>query len=410
MTLNYCPNCGTPLTVGQNFCRSCGVDLRQLTQRAPVEAQQPTTQIRGLGPDAVVFLTSEGLSGTVFRSSSTTFLSAFIPLPLLVVAYLVIQEGAFAIYASAWIVLSLLIYDELRWRGFHRFEGNSSSGSQPGRSTWLVPWRSVRMADWNGRTLWFTGTDPLRKKSITFDYNDAPLVESSLASWGVRYQWKRPRVPHTLTSFPTLVLFLFVVGQFILMLAAVLPFFHGEEQMYNTILGNTESQVAQDTFLEAFRAIVVNNLQVAWGGMLPFLGQLTFVLANYNTGRVIQVIAVSNNYPPPLVLISLYLLPHTWVEESAYPIATVAGLLAITRWRSVSPSEFTHRANWGSWKLVLAMGGVALILVAAGLIETAGLYLGAGEIILWIPVGAVIYLTITLSRARRRAKPQLASA
>ncbi|HUK79996.1 MAG TPA: zinc ribbon domain-containing protein, partial [Nitrososphaerales archaeon] len=340
MTLNYCPNCGTPLTVGQNFCRSCGVDLRQLTQRAPVEAQQPTTQIRGLGPDAVVFLTSEGLSGTVFRSSSTTFLSAFIPLPLLVVAYLVIQEGAFAIYASAWIVLSLLIYDELRWRGFHRFEGNSSSGSQPGRSTWLVPWRSVRMADWNGRTLWFTSTNPLRKRSITFDHNDAPLVESSLASWGVRYEWKRPKLPHTLTSFPILVLILFVVGQFILILSAVLPFFHGEEQMYNTILGNAESQVAQDTFLEAFKAIVLNNLQVAWGGMLPVLGQLTFGLANYNTGRVIQVIAVSQNYPPSLVLISLYLLPHTWVEESAYPIATVAGLLAITRWRSVSPSEF----------------------------------------------------------------------
>ena len=266
------------------------------------------------------------------------------------------------------------------------------------------------MADWNGRTLWFTSTNPLRKRSITFDHNDAPLVESSLASWGVRYEWKRPKLPHALTSFPTLVLILFVVGQFILILSAVLPFFHGEEQMYNTILGNAESQVAQDTFLEAFKAIVLNNLQVAWGGMLPVLGQLTFGLANYNTGRVIQVIAVSQNYPPSLVLISLYLLPHTWVEESAYPIATVAGLLAITRWRSVSPSEFAHRANWGSWKLILAMGGVALILVAAGLIETAGLYLGAGEILLWIPVGAMIYLTIMLSRARRRANPQLASA
>jgi len=178
--------------------------------------------------------------------------------------------------------------------------------------------------------------------------------------------------------------------------------------MYNTILNNTRSQVAGATFIEAFKAIFVNNLQVAWGGMLPVLGQLSFGLASYNTGRVIQVIAISDHYPPSVVLISLYLLPHTWVEESAYPIATAAGLLAVTKWRSVSPDEFTRRVNWDSWKLILSMGGVALILVAAGLIETAGLYLGAGELLLWIPVGVVAFLLVTWSR--RRAVPPLGSA
>ena len=221
---------------------------------------------------------------------------------------------------------------------------------------------------------------------------------------------RRPWLPRAITRFSILALIFFVIGQLILVLAAVLPFFPGEEQMYASLLNNTESQVAGATFLEAFKTIFLNNLQVAWGGMLPVLGQLSFGLANYNTGRVIQAIAISNNYPPAIILVSLYLFPHTWVEESAYPIATAAGLLAVTRWRSVSPSEFAHRVNWGSWKLVLSMAGVALILIAAGLIETAGFYLGAGEFLLWIPVGAVIYLTITLSRARRRAKPQLGSA
>jgi len=266
------------------------------------------------------------------------------------------------------------------------------------------------MADWSDRTLWFTSADPPKKMSVTFDRDDAPRVESSLASWGVRYSRTRPRLPRVFTRFSTLVLTLFVVGQLILILAAVLPFFPGEKQMYNTILGSTVSQVAGGTFLEAFKAIFLNNLQVAWGGMLPVLGQLSFGLANYNTGRVIQVIAISANYPTPAVLVLLYLLPHTWVEESAYPIATVAGLLAVTRWRSVSPSEFAHRVNWGSWKLALSMGGVALILIAAGLIETAGLYLGGGEFLLWIPVGAVIYLVVMLSRARKHAAPPLGSA
>jgi uncharacterized membrane protein SpoIIM required for sporulation len=262
------------------------------------------------------------------------------------------------------------------------------------------------MADWNGRTFWFTSFNPPRKISVTFDRNDAPLVERTLASWGVRYSRRSPVFPRAFASFSTLALALFLVGQLIL------PFFPGEKQMYTTILNGTQSQVANTTFFEAFKAIYLNNIQVAWGGMLPVLGQLSFGLASYNTGRVIQVVALTHQppYPASAVLILLYLLPHTWVEESAYPIATVAGLMAVTRWRSVSPSEFAHRVNWGSWKLVLAMLGVAFILLAAGLIETAGLYLGTRELLLWIPVGAAVYFVIALTRAHRRRTPSLGSA
>jgi uncharacterized membrane protein SpoIIM required for sporulation len=372
--------------------------------------QQSTPVIRGLGWNTSVYLTPEGLQGAKFRSGGVLFLAPLLPIPLLAVTYLVIQGGALAVYATVWIALSLLIYDELRWRGFRSLEGHSPSNPQTGRASWFVPWRSLRMADWNGRTLWFTSLNPQRKASVTFDRSDAPLVERSLASWGVRYSFRPPRLPQILTRFSTLALVLFVVSQLILILAAVLPFFPGEEQVYTTILNSTKSQVSGATFTEAFKAIYTNNIQVAWGGMLPVLGQLSFGLASYNTGRVIQAIAMSDHYPSSVVLVSLYLLPHTWVEESAYPIATVAGLMAITRWRSVSPSEFARRANWGSWKLAFAMGGVALILFAAGLIETAGLFLGADELLLWIPVGIAIYLMVTLTRARRRSTSPLGSA
>jgi len=348
----------------------------------------------------------------VIGSSGIIFLAISIPIPILAAVYLVIQEGALAVYATAWIALSLVIYDELRFVGFRRLSEYSPLAPQQGRTFWLVPWQSLRMVDWNGRTLWFTSTNPARKLSVTFDHDDAPLVEQSLTSWGVRFSLKSPRLPRALTRFGTLALILFVVSQLILVLAATLPFFPGEEQMYNTILSNTRSQVQSATFMYAFESIFVNNVQVAWGGMLPVLGQLSFGLASYNTGRVIQVIALTHQppYPTSVVLLSLYLLPHTWVEESAYPIATVAGLMAITRWRSVSPGEFARRANWGSWKLIFAMVGVALILVAAGLIETAGLYLGAGELILWIPVGVVVCIAIALSHARRDNALRLGSA
>jgi len=343
------------------------------------------------------------LNGVALRSDEALFLSPILPIPLLAAIYFVIQGGALAVYASVWIALSLLIYDELRWQGLHRLE-QSPQPSQSSKASWLVPWTSLRMADWNGRTLWFTSANPRRKMSVTFDRNDAPLVERSLTSLGVRYSPKSLRIPQALANLSTLALTLFLLSQLILILAAVLPFFPGEEQMYNTILNSTRSQVAGATFMDAFRAIFINNLQVAWGGILPVLGQLSFGLASYNTGRVIQVIAISDNYPPAVVLVTLYLLPHTWVEESAYPVATAAGLLAVTKWRSVSPSEFAHRVNWGSWKLVFAMTVVALILVAAGLIETAGLYLGIGELLLWIPVAVVAFLLVTWTRERGRIR------
>ena len=338
-------------------------------------------------------------------------MSFLLPLPLLIAVYYVVQAGALAVYATAWIVVSFLLYDEMRWRGVRKLNGPPPP-ERFNKASWLAPWNSIRMADWNGRTLWFTSTNPHRKLSVTFDRDNAPLVERSLTSWGVRYSWRPPRFPRILTQFWTLALVLFVVGQIILILAATLPFFPGEEQMYSTVLNGTHSQVAGATFVEAFRAIYVNNIQVAWGGALPIIGQLSFGLASYNTGRVLQVIAIDAHppVPPSIALFVLYLLPHTWIEESAYPIATVAGLLAVTKWRSVAPGEFAQRRNWGSTKLALSMGGVALILLIAGLVETTGLFIGFGEIFLWAPVAVGYYLFVVWSRKRRQRKPPMGSA
>jgi uncharacterized membrane protein SpoIIM required for sporulation len=263
------------------------------------------------------------------------------------------------------------------------------------------------MADWNGRTLWFTSRSPDRRLSITFDKDAAPLVEKTLASQGVRLSWRPPRLPPTLTRFWALVLLLFIIGQATLILAAVLPFFPGEEQTYITILNNTKSSIAGTTFIGEFQAIFVNNVQVALGGAIPFLGTLTYGIANYNTGRVVQVIALTNQpqVQPYAVLIGLYLLPHTWVEESAYPIATMAGIFALTRWRSVSPGKFARRLNRGSTKLVLALVGAAVILLAAGFIETLTTYLGYSAVALWVPLILLAYSWSRIRRQRRALHP-----
>lgn len=401
--MNYCPRCGTPLSVGQNFCGNCGLDVREPKSE---QAQfQPAALVRGLGRNNLVFFTFDGLHGVRLRSGLTLVLAVLLPLPLLALVYYFVQVGSLAVYIAVWVATAGLLYDELRWRRVRSLQAYSPSNSTAS-GHWMIRWSSIRMADWNGRTLWLSSADPARKLSVTFDREEAPSVERSLDSWGIRYSWKKSRLPPRFTTFLVLTLLLFAVSQVVLILAATLPFFPGEEQMYNTILNGTETQVTGATFLGAFKAIYLNNIQVAWGGMLPVLGQISFGLASYNTGRVIQVIAISRAEPTSFVLVVLYLFPHTWIEESAYPIATVAGFLGVTRWRSVSPGEFARRPNWGSSKFALAMGGVALILFVAGLIETTGLYIGFGELLFWVPLVIGYYLLVERSRAHKREMAQ----
>ena len=421
--MQHCTNCGKEALPTDRFCLNCGfpvvtegiarpfdLNLRERIQGEQGLGAPKTKFVRGLSRNAIVHLTQEGLFGTKIRSEALLSLALVLPLPLVMAAYYFVQAGALDVYVIAWITISGVLYDELKWRSLRRLEATTTGAPQTGRGSWSVRWSSVRMADWNGRTLWLSSTDPIRKISITFNHDDVPLVEQSLASWGVRHSWKPPRLPPTLSRFWVLALLLFVLGQAILISAATLPFFPGEEQMYNTVLNNTRSQFTNSTFIGQFRDIFFNNIQIAWGGMVPVLGQLSFGVASYNTGRVIQVIAVGAQIQPSVILASLYLLPHTWIEESAYPIATVAGLFAITKWRSVAPTEFSRRLNRGSTKLALSIVGVGLILLAADFIETAGLYLGFGEVLFWIPVGVGYYLYARWDKKRRLGHQPIGSA
>jgi uncharacterized membrane protein SpoIIM required for sporulation len=403
--LPFCSHCGKEVFSTDNFCRNCGFDLGGRTQAGDAESRQAIPEVHGLGRNTFLFLTPEGLLGVKIGSSALLVLAFVLPIPLVAGLYYAIQAGALAVYFTLWIAASLLLYDELRWRRLRSYGKRSKDELMAARESWFVPWRSVRMADWNGRTLWFSSHDPPQKLSATFDQKDSQRVERTLSSWGVRYSWRQPRLPPIFTRFSTLVILMFIASQAILILAAVLPFFPGEEQIYTTILNNTRSEVAGASLFDEFRAIFLNNVQVAWGGAVPFLGTLSFGIASYNTGRVIQAIAIGDQFPSSLVLAWLYILPHTWVEESSYPITTVAGILAITRWRSVAPDEFSRRLNRGSTKFVLALVGAALILMVAGFLEVLVSYIGYSVVTLWVPLGAGYYLLVTRNRKRKHRLP-----
>ncbi len=390
--MNYCPNCGAPVIVGQNFCRNCGLDIRARTlqEQAPTGSETPV--VKALGRNTIVYLTQQGLVGTKIRSDLTLLLAFALPLPILFAYYAASLTGTLVVYATIWLAASTFLYDELRGRGLRSLENFDPTSPEPNRPSWLIPWRLVRMADWNGRTLWFSSSDPMRRASITFDKDDAPIVEQTLTSRGVRYSWRPSRLPKMISGFWTLSILLFIVSQLVMILAATLPFFPGEEQIYSAILGGTSSQISGTSFIGELHVIYLNNLQVALGGAFPFLGTLNFGVASYNTGRVIQVIAISDHVSPVAVLLTLYILPHTWVEELSYPMAAAAGLLVVTAWDSVSPSEFTKRWKRASGKYLLALGAATLTLLVAGLLETSTSYLGFLAVVLWVPLLIAVYL------------------
>jgi uncharacterized membrane protein SpoIIM required for sporulation len=350
----------------------------------------------------MVCLTQEGLFGVKIRSWAQLWNAILLPLPLLVAISYISQAGSLAVYLTLWIAASLLLYDEFRWRGVRGMVGHSLDELRSRSGSWLVPWRSIRMMDWNGRKLWFTGGEPGRKISVTFDQEDAPLVERTLDLQGVRFSRRGPGHSSFFTRYWTLVALLFIASQTLIVLAAILPFFPGEKQAYTTVVNSTRSEVVNATLFDQFRVIYTNNVQVAWGGAVPYLGTLAYGIASYNTGRAIQAIALGYPLPTSVVLLSIYLLPHAWIEELSYPITTAAGLLAFTRWRSVGPADFASRLKRGSTKFVLALGGAALSLMIAGLLEVLEPGLGLEALLLWAPVGVASYLVIRWYRRRGR--------
>ncbi len=392
--LPFCTRCGRKLLETDNFCPGCGLDIRAPAQVEQPQTAEPLAGARGLGRNTVVYLKNEGLLGVQVSSDSILFLAFVIPIPILASIYYFLQDGTLSLYFALWVAASGLIYDELRWHGLVGLGESSPDDPQLGRKSWLIPWSSIRMADWNGRTLWFSSTGRPRKLSVTFDEKDAPSVQQSMTASGVRYSWRGPRLPELLTRFTTLAIILFVAAQVIIILAATTPFLPGEEAVYKSVLNNTQSQIVGSSFLGEFQAIFLNNLQVALGGAVPFLGTIGFGLASYNTGRVIQLIALDAGASPLRILAVLYILPHTWVEESAYPIAAAAGMLGVTKWRSVTPEDFAKWTNWGSTKLAVALAGAGLILIVAGLIETLTTYLGILGIALWVPLIFGAYLLV----------------
>ena len=233
---------------------------------------------------------------------------------------------------------------------------------------------------------------------MSFDEKEVPALERTLSSrLGERFQRLAPRRATALRSnLPALVLGVFIVCQLLLVMAAVLPFFPGEESYYASILNSVKQSVTYAPVVQQYRLILLNNVQVALGSGVPGFGLFPLLLADYNTGRIIQVIAIQANVPASLEIVNLFLYPHTWVEELSYAVAAGASLYYLFNWNATSIGEMPDRLKRSSVRLSLSFVCVAVMLSIAALLEVAEPHLGGGALLLWVPLG----LGVILSRQR----------
>jgi hypothetical protein len=262
------------------------------------------------------------------------------------------------------------------------------------RSPEIIPWSRISTGSFEGNLLRFKV--PGRKPGTVHLNLERDSRERTLdlfkQGMGERLTMKhRGRLALWLASLPSMTVLLLALGVGLSVAASVLPFFPGEQAHYAALLASAKAQLSGASPFGSFVLIFLNNVQIALSSAIPGLGQVVYFISSYNTGRVLQVIAIQDNASPSSLVLSLFALPHTWVEEFSYAVA--GGLLLQASLRTFYLGSATPLSeqllDWTrrpSVQLALGFAKVAGMLVAAAFLETIEPYLGVGALLLWVPV------------------------
>ncbi len=96
----------------------------------------------------------------------------------------------------------------------------------------------------------------------------------------------------------------------------------------------TQPILSKPDVLDKAYLIFSHNLLIASIEFVPALGWAFFGYSTYQTVELLHAIALSPSFyggsiPPQLVVLSLFLLPHTWLELPAYAIALTESLFVV---------------------------------------------------------------------------------
>lgn len=390
----YCPKCGNQTLDTDRFCIRCGYDFQSRTSPSPAIVQAPSQPIpsgpvHGLTPRNAYIITEEGL--LKIRRHAWLFL---LPVVLAISIGIPVATLSDSISPLALTVVLVLFFtpilDFYRSRRLRKLLDSPRTELLSAGRAILIPWSTIQAMTIKGRRAEFY--EGGRWTSLNLAAPDVTSAASTASAFLSNRFSLVPNPPRrlfsTATRFVVIVIILFVVTQLITIAASLTPLFPGEETHYTSLYNNTQSALTGIPITTEWAEIFLNNVQVALGSMIPFLGFLTLSISSYNTGRVVQIASAHFNPPvaPSAFLSLLYILPHAWVEELSYPIAGALGLHALLQWRRQSWAEFSNWKTRGSTKLFLGFAAVAFILAVAAALEVSIEILKLDVLFLWAPV------------------------
>jgi uncharacterized membrane protein SpoIIM required for sporulation len=200
--------------------------------------------------------------------------------------------------------------------------------------------------------------------------------------------------------------FLFALELVVFFALPSVPFMQGEQQSYTKQAQEMASILNGTTFLQQTWLIYSQNLRAALLEFVPGLGAVIFGASLYDTARVTQAIALTQNLPASLLMLLLFTLPHSWIELSAYPVATGEGILLLNSLLRWLLKEEKWRIGVELRQLALAVGLVATILLVAAVFEVEEIQLGLQGFVLWGPFGVLAALTLVLRRRLLRSRKE----
>ena len=114
------------------------------------------------------------------------------------------------------------------------------------------------------------------------------------------------------------------------------------------------------------------------------------------------MISIRASVAPQLVVASLYLSPHSLLEELCYPLFSVGWIYYTSGGHQYTIHDLTiGRRKRRSIKILISLAEFTLLLAAAALFEVTEPGLGLAGLLFWIPVGVGAVYLFRRSRMHR---------
>lgn len=190
----------------------------------------------------------------------------------------------------------------------------------------------------------------------------------------------------------------FIAELLLLALFSMAPISSSQQASLLSQYSSLESTISNKSFLYQFFFIAPHNILIAAIDEIPILGLAFFGYSITQTAMFLNAYAVSISQPGIVLVIALFLLPHTILELPAYALAATENLfLSYSLFRGGFRKELRRAAR--------VLGLIVAELFIAGSFETAELQLSTyAALSLWIPF--ILLISVLLFFLLKKKEPK----